>query len=83
MPWDAALNGPGGPDSIKLSPDVPAPTSGTAIQVTFEDPADLTIPGASYYYAVVPVNANGESFATSNHTGVLVYGLMPGSTSRH
>jgi hypothetical protein len=73
---------PGGPDSVKLSPDVPAPTSGTAIEVTFEDAADLTIPGASYYYAVVPVNESGESFATSNPTGAFVYDLMPGGVAR-
>ena len=41
--------------------------------------ADLTVAGASYFYAVVPMNAGDEPIGSANRTGAFVYGLVPGS----
>ena len=41
--------------------------------------ADLTVAGASYFYAVVPMNANDEPIGSANRTGAFVFGLVPGS----
>ncbi len=49
---------------------------------TDDDPdtgADLSIAGASYFYAVVPMNASDEPIGSANRTGAFVYGLVPGS----
>lgn len=59
-----------------------APTSMPAF--TDDDPvngADLSVAGATYFYAVVPVNASGDPIGSSNRTGAFVFGLEPGAGS--
>ena len=41
--------------------------------------ADLTVAGASYFYAVVPMNAGDEPIGSANRTGAFVFGLVPGN----
>ncbi len=72
---------PGGPGSVKLSPEPLAPPD-TATEVTFTDTGALALPGTSYFYAVVPVSYGDEFYATSNRTGACSYGLVPGSGLR-
>ena len=43
--------------------------------------ADLTVAGASYFYAVVPMNADDEPIGSANRTGAFVFGVVPGSGS--
>ncbi len=68
---------PGAPDSVKLSPEPPAPPD-IATEVTFTDTGALGSPGTSAFYVVVPVNDSGEFYATSNRTGAFTYGVVPG-----
>ena len=60
---------PGGADSVKLDPDVVAPAPGT--QVNSPDAVDLSIPGTSYFYLVVPALTGGAPLGASNRTGVV------------
>ena len=51
---------------------------------TDDDPvtgADLSVAGASYFYAVVPMDASDEPIGSANRTGAFVYGLVTGSGS--
>lgn len=71
---------PGGVESDRLDPDMIP--SGTPEEMTFPDPqADLSVAGATYFYAVVPVNAGGDPIGSSNRTGAFVFGLVPGAGS--
>lgn len=59
-----------------------APTSMPAF--TDDDPgtgANLSLAGAMYFYAVVPVNASEDPIGSSNRTGAFVFGLIPGAGS--
>jgi len=66
------------PDAGSWLADVPtaSPT------FTDDDPttgADLTVAGASYFYAVAPMNASNELLGSANRTGAFVFGLVPGN----
>jgi uncharacterized repeat protein (TIGR02543 family) len=68
-----------------FAPDVTtwrADVATSAPTLTDDDPdtgADLSVAGASYFYAVVPVNADDEPIGSANRTGAVVYGIVPGS----
>ena len=67
---------PGHGDSVKLEPDVPAPTAGT--QVSY--PGSAMCPGvdAPCYYAVVAVSKFGKVSSPSNRVGLFAFNLQPG-----
>jgi hypothetical protein len=63
-------------DWSELLADVPAPGSGNT--VSFTDASAFNSAAASYFYAILPTDANGQPYLVSNRVGAFSFPLTPG-----